>query len=85
MTEESPPSNKNTDSDSERDERADLNDFSDDEKPNAPKSLTERRRAQKALFEAWLVSDAAQDALKPKTKHQRLLDADDEELSIQSL
>ena len=57
------------DSDSERDERADLNEFSDDEKPNAPKSLTERRRAQKALFEAWLVSDAAQDALKPKAKH----------------
>ncbi|KAI7256511.1 dicer-like protein 1, partial [Hortaea werneckii] len=72
-------------SDNEPDERADLNEFSDDEKPNAPKSLTERRRAQKALFEAWLVSEAAQDALNPKTKHQGLLNADDEELSIQSL
>ncbi|KAI7089846.1 dicer-like protein 1 [Hortaea werneckii] len=85
MTDRSPPADQNMDSDNEPDERADLNEFSDDEKTNAPKSLNERRRAQKALFEAWLVSDAAQDALKPKTKHQRLLDADDEELSIQSL
>ncbi|KAI7565983.1 dicer-like protein 1, partial [Hortaea werneckii] len=85
MADQSPPTDQNMDPDNEPDERADLNEFSDDEKPNAPKSLTERRRAQKALFEAWLVSEAAQDALKPKTKHQRLLNADDEELSIQSL
>lgn len=67
------------------DERADLNEFSDDELPHAPTSVTERRRAQKAAFEDWLASDAAQEALKSKTKEQTLHDAHDEELSIQAL
>ncbi|KAK5121719.1 hypothetical protein LTR85_004594 [Meristemomyces frigidus] len=66
-------------------DRRDLDDFSDDEVAHAPTSVTERRRAQKAIFENWLISDAAQEALKPKTKQQNLIDADDEELSIQSL
>ncbi|KAK4540519.1 hypothetical protein LTR36_009157 [Oleoguttula mirabilis] len=66
-------------------DRRDLDEFSDDEVAHAPTSVTERRRAQKAIFENWLISDAAQEALKPKTKEQHLIDANDEELSIQSL
>ncbi|KAF2772908.1 dsRNA-specific nuclease [Teratosphaeria nubilosa] len=66
-------------------DRRDLGEYSDDEVPHAPANLTERRRAQKAAFENWLVSDAAQEALKPKVKEGKLLDAHDEELSMQSL
>ncbi|KAK5132305.1 hypothetical protein LTR08_009213 [Meristemomyces frigidus] len=66
-------------------DRRDLDDYSEDELPQAPKSVTERRRAQKAIFENWIISDDAQEALKPKTKAQKLIDANDEELSIQAL
>lgn len=79
-----PPGDGDVEAELETD-RADLDDFSDDEIPHAPKSLTERRRAQKVIFENWVISDAAQEALKPKTRQQKLIDTDDEELSIQSL
>ncbi|KAK3678102.1 Dicer-like protein 1 [Recurvomyces mirabilis] len=71
--------------DIEENDRRDLDDFSDDEIPHAPSTLNERRRAQKARFEGWLISEDAQEALRPKTKKQKLDDAADEELSVQSL
>ncbi|KAK5107885.1 hypothetical protein LTR62_000595 [Meristemomyces frigidus] len=67
------------------DDPRDLDDFSDDETPYAPTTLDERRRAQKACFDKWLISDDTLEAIKPKTKEQRLDDADNEELSVQSL
>lgn len=48
-------------------------------------TLSERKREQRAMFEKWLISDAAQEALKPKTRSAKLVEASDEELSIQSL
>ena len=45
----------------------------------------ERKRVQKAIFEQWLTSNAAQEALKPKTKTAKLEEAADEELSVHSL
>ena len=49
-------------------------------------NISERRRAQKAIFEAWLTSDVAQEALKPKSKGSKSAEgAADEELSIHSL
>lgn len=64
---------------------------SDDEYDDFPQTghpasnLTERLRAQKAIFESWLATDAAQQALKPNTKDGKIKDAADDELSIQSL
>lgn len=64
---------------------------SDDEDLDNPQqgqpasNIQQRRRAQKAIFEAWITSTAAQEALKPKTKQAQIKDADDEQLSIQSL
>ena len=60
---------------------------SDDEYdlPQAASTQAQRRREQKAMFESWLVSPAAQEALKPKTRSARLMDTADEELSLQSL
>ncbi|KAK3649185.1 Dicer-like protein 1 [Elasticomyces elasticus] len=60
-------------------------DESDNEAPHAAGTQIERRRAQKTIFESWLVSDAAWVALKPKTREQKLIDADDDELSIHNL
>ena len=48
-------------------------------------NVTERRRAQKAVFDAWLISDAAQEQLQTKPKTSQCEDAADEDLSIQSL
>lgn len=48
-------------------------------------TLGERKRVQKALFEQWLISDTAQEALKPKSRRAQIQDAADEELSVQSL
>ncbi|KAK5683827.1 Dicer-like protein 1 [Elasticomyces elasticus] len=78
------PDNVSQTDEADNAERHEL-DESDDEVSHAPATMTERRRAQKALFESWLVSDAAQVALKPKNKQQRLIDTDDEELSIHNL
>ena len=47
--------------------------------------ISERRRAQKAIFDAWLTSDAAQQALRSKTRDSKIADVADEEQSIQSL
>lgn len=46
---------------------------------------SQRKRERKAIFEAWIISDAGQEALKPKTKSARLKDDADEELSMQAL
>ena len=48
-------------------------------------NLSERRRAQKAIFDSWIASDVGQEALRSKTKEAKYVDAADEELSIQSL
>ncbi|KAK0259642.1 Dicer-like protein 1 [Friedmanniomyces endolithicus] len=69
----------------DEDVQSEIDDLSEDEASHAPASLMERRRAQKALFENWLTSDAAQVDLKPKTRDQKLIEADDEELSIHNL
>lgn len=45
----------------------------------------QRRRQQRAIFEAWIVSDAAQETLGPKTKSAKLVEAADEELSMAAL
>jgi endoribonuclease Dicer len=60
---------------------------SDDEYdlPQTATTQGQRRRVQEAIFESWLVSPETQEALKPKAKFARLIDAVDEELSIQSL
>ncbi|EMC91542.1 hypothetical protein BAUCODRAFT_570103 [Baudoinia panamericana UAMH 10762] len=66
-------------------ESRDLHEFSDDELPHAPASLTERRRAQKAKFEEWLTSTDILEALKPKAKNVDAKEAADEQLSIEKL
>lgn len=69
----------------DEDEQA-LNGSDEDDSPilDAPKGHMEKRRAQKAIFETWLQSDAAKEARKPKA---RLDDRElaDEQLSIHSL
>lgn len=61
-------------------------DSDEDVAPHAPNTLIERRRAQKRIFERWLVSDAGLEALKPKAKTSKGdKDEADEVLSIQSL
>ena len=63
-------------------------DIDSDDEYDLPQPATtqgQRKRVQKALFESWLVSAEAQEALKPKTRSARLTDTADEELSIQSL
>ncbi len=56
------------------------------QEPGHPASnLRERRRAQNAIFEAWVTSEVGQEALKPKLKNGRPKEAADEELSIHSL
>lgn len=60
----------------------------DDEAPQQggpPSSFVEKRRAQKAIFETWLMSSAGQEALKPKTKDGRNKEEADEMQSIHSL
>ncbi|KAK3110193.1 Dicer-like protein 1, partial [Teratosphaeriaceae sp. CCFEE 6253] len=69
----------------DEDGRNDLDDLSDDEASHPPASSTELHRAQKAIFEAWVTSEVGLKALEPKTKQQKLLEADDEELSIDNL
>ncbi|KAK5165182.1 Dicer-like protein 1 [Saxophila tyrrhenica] len=65
---------------------SDEDDYDEAPQPgHAPSNLSERRRAQKAAFDAWLTSDVGQEALKPKSKEARLKNAADEELSIHSL
>ena len=48
-------------------------------------TFAERKRQQKAIFDSWLISDVAQEALKPKSKGGGHVDLADEELSMQSL
>lgn len=63
----------------------DSDDEHDDMLQGRPASnITERRRAQKAIFESWIISDAGQQAL-TKTKEAKLVDLADEEQSIHSL
>ena len=57
-----------------------------EEAPHHPaSSLSERRRARNAIFDAWFTSDAAQKALKPKIKEAKLGGTADEELSVHTL
>ena len=62
-------------------------DSDDDQiRPGRPaNTLSQRKREQKAIFEAWVISDAAQEALKPKARSAKLTDGADEELSMQAL
>lgn len=51
----------------------------------APTNLSEKRRAQKAIFDVWLSSSAGQEALKPKSKDGRAKEEVDEMQSVHSL
>ncbi|EME40959.1 hypothetical protein DOTSEDRAFT_56023 [Dothistroma septosporum NZE10] len=73
------------------DERDDGNSAaSDDEDSSSPAGSPAntwqlKRRAQKAIFESWLVSPAGEEARKPRTKDGRLKEEVDEQQSIHSL
>lgn len=60
---------------------------SDDEAPHvgAPSNWTEKRRAQRSIFDSWITSSAGQEALKPKTKDGRNKEDVDEQQSVSSL
>lgn len=86
--EESPPSEAepqsnllNRDEESEHDDD-DADDFG---LPVASTMGFEKRRAQKALFDAWLQDDATQEAAKPRSKDDTVKETADEVMSIRSL
>lgn len=70
----------------DNDEDTFLADEDDDELSNAtlPSTQVEQRREQKAIFEAWLQTDAAQQPMR-RRKQAATNEAEDERLSIRSL
>lgn len=62
-------------------------DTDNDDVPQAgtASNLTEKRRAQKAIFETWITSAAGQDAIKTKAIDGRSKDEADEPQSVESL
>ena len=58
----------------------------DEVQPGRPANTASlRKREQKDIFETWLVSPAAQEALKPKARSARLTEGADEQLSMEAL
>ena len=66
---------------------SDDDDFLVSNQPHAPNTATERRRAQRATFEAWLTSDIGVEAIRTKAEAQVAKQSNhaDEQLSIKSL
>ena len=60
-------------------------DIDDGFESDAPQNLTEKRRAQNAIFDAWIVSDATQEVLKSESTSVQAAAVVDEHQSINSL